>query len=110
MEIIALIFIWIGVIFCGLGVLGIVRFPDVYARLHAAGEISTLGVGGLLIGAAIIMPQIALKLLALGVFLFVTAPVVTHAIALAARRGRPSLEAIEAREAPPTPTPEAGTD
>ena len=83
MDIAGLIFIWIGVIFCAIGVLGIWRFKSVYNRLHATGVISTLGMGGLLIGAALIMPEIALKLLVLGVFVLVTAPSATQAIALA---------------------------
>lgn len=84
MEFLGLAFIWIGVFFCALGVGGMIRFPDVYMRLHAAGEISTIGLAGILLGAAILLPSATLKLIALAGFLVVTAPVATHAIAVAA--------------------------
>lgn len=86
LQIIGLVAVWVGVVFCMIGVFGMMRFPDVYNRLHAAGEISTLGVGGLLLGAALLMPQVALKLLALGVFLIVASPAATQSLALAAQR------------------------
>ncbi|NPA75715.1 MAG: cation:proton antiporter [Euryarchaeota archaeon] len=37
------IFIIIGLIFNGLGVIGLLRFPDVYTRLHAATKATTFG-------------------------------------------------------------------
>jgi multicomponent Na+:H+ antiporter subunit G len=86
LQIIGLIFLWIGVIFSVLGVVGLIRLPDVYCRLHASGKISTLGLCGLLIGAGFLMPSTALKALALGIFTIIASPVATHAIALAAYR------------------------
>jgi multicomponent Na+:H+ antiporter subunit G len=85
-QIIGLIPLWIGVIFCGLAVLGMFRFPDVYARLHASGKISTTGMAGLLLGTALIMPSTLLKGIALAIFVVITSPVSTHAIAMAAYR------------------------
>lgn len=78
--------LWGGVIFSALGILGMIRFPDVYCRLHASGKVSTLGLFGLLLGAALIMPSLALKAIALGIFIVITTPVASHAIALAAYR------------------------
>lgn len=86
MEILGLLFIWGGVAFCGVGVLGMVRMPDLYCRLHAAGKVSTVGLCGLLLGAAFIMPVAALKLLALAIFAILTLPVGTHVIAAGAYR------------------------
>ncbi len=37
------IFIAIGLTFNGLGVIGLLRFPDVYTRLHAATKATTFG-------------------------------------------------------------------
>jgi multicomponent Na+:H+ antiporter subunit G len=85
-QILGLIALWIGVIFSALGVLGLLRLPDVYCRLHASGTISTMGLCGLLVGAALLMPSTALKAIALAIFTVVTSPVATHAIALAAYR------------------------
>lgn len=85
-EIIGLLFITIGVVFCALGVLGIMRLPDVYSRLHASGKVAILGIFGLLAGTAILLPDATLKLLGLGVFILLTSPVASHAIASAAYR------------------------
>ncbi len=42
-ELIIYIFIGIGLTFNGLGVIGLLRFPDVYTRLHAATKATTFG-------------------------------------------------------------------
>lgn len=86
MEIIGLIALWIGVGFCVIGVLGVVRMPDLYCRLHASGKVGTVGLCGLLIGAAVMMPSTTVKLIALAVFALLTLPASTHAIAAAAHR------------------------
>ncbi|MBW4438130.1 MAG: monovalent cation/H(+) antiporter subunit G [Pleurocapsa minor GSE-CHR-MK-17-07R] len=85
-EIIGLLFILSGVTFCALGVLGIMRLPDVYSRIHASGKVAILGIFGLLAGTAILLPEATLKLLGLGVFILLTSPVASHAIAAAAYR------------------------
>lgn len=86
LELIGLIIVWAGVVVCVLSVLGIVRFQDVFNRLHAAGLITTLGLGALALGGTLIMPIIGWKALALFLFVLLTAPVSTHMIALAAHR------------------------
>jgi multicomponent Na+:H+ antiporter subunit G len=88
MELVGVVFLWIGIAFSAIGILGLVRLPDMYTRLHASGKVSTVGLCSLLIGAAIMMPSAALKLLALGIFALLTLPVSTHAIAAAAYRAR----------------------
>ena len=78
--------LWFGVFFCGVGVLGLVRMPDVYCRLHAGGKVSTVGLCGLLVSAAFLLPVVTLKVAALAIFCILTLPVSTHAIAAAAYR------------------------
>lgn len=73
-----------GLFFSVVGILGLVRMPDVYTRLHASGKVSTLGLFGLLVGTAFFLPDTALKLIALAIFAILTLPVSTHAIAKAA--------------------------
>jgi len=97
-EIIGVFFIVVGVLFSVLGVLGIIRLPDTYSRLHASGKTGTLGVLGLSVGAAFIMPDATLKLLALGIFLIFSAPVASHAIAAAVHRNDPEATFTEISE------------
>lgn len=78
--------LWIGIFFCGIGVIGLLRFPDVFTRLHASGKVSTLGLAFTLIGASILVPEITLKAIVLIVFVVLTSPVSSHAIASAAHR------------------------
>ena len=86
LSMMGLIILWIGVGFCAVGVLGIIRMPDLYCRLHASGKVATVGLCGLLVGAVLMMPAIAFKGLALAIFAILTLPVSTHAIAAAAHR------------------------
>ena len=70
------------------GSLGLLRLPDVYSRIHAAGIIDTAGVGFIVLG---MMLQAGLSLtsakLALIVFfLFFTSPISGHAIAMMAHK------------------------
>lgn len=78
---------------------GVVRMPDLFRSLHAASTATVLGVGPLLVAAGLGNGTILLRgLLVLG-FLFLTAPVASHAIARAYRRteerGRQSKDASE---------------
>lgn len=86
LEIIGLVFLWIGVGFSVVGIVGLIRLPDMYTRLHASGKVSTVGLCSLLLGAAVLLPEAGLKLIALTLFAVLTLPVSTHAIAAAAYR------------------------
>lgn len=69
-----------------IGATGIVRFPDFWSRLHAAGIIDTMGAEFILIGMMFQagLTQVTVKLILIGLFLFVTSPTSTHALANAA--------------------------
>jgi len=79
-------FVLFGLIFNGLGVLGVIRLPDTYSRLHASGKTATLGLIFLCLGAAVLVPRDTLKLGVLLLFMMFSSPVVSHAIAVAMRR------------------------
>ncbi|MCL4255767.1 MAG: monovalent cation/H(+) antiporter subunit G [Anaerolineae bacterium] len=85
-ELIGIIFIMIGVFFYFAGVVGLTRFPDVYLRIQAASMTSTLGIAGLLVGAAFLSPESAFLIIAWAAFMIMTSPVSSHAIANAAYR------------------------
>ena len=72
-----------GLFFFIIGVVGIIRLPDAYSRLHASGKVATLGLFGLLVSGGILMPPLLPRLLLLGLFFLLTAPVASHAIAVA---------------------------
>lgn len=70
------------------GAVGLLRFPDFYTRIHAAGITDSAGAGLLLLG---LLAQgagwaTAIRLLIIMVFLAVTSPTATHLLAHAARR------------------------
>ncbi|NOX82857.1 MAG: monovalent cation/H(+) antiporter subunit G [Alphaproteobacteria bacterium] len=68
------------------GALGLVRFPDFYTRLHAAGVTDTAGAELIIFGMMLQAPTwiVVAKLGFIAVFLGLTSPVATHAIAHAA--------------------------
>ena len=85
-EILGIALVTIGLLFYILGVIGLVRFPDVYSRIHASGKVSTLGIVFFCAGAAVLMPATTLKVLALAIFMIISQPVASHAVASAAFR------------------------
>ena len=48
----AAVLVCLGVFFLMMGAIGLVRFPDFYARMHAAGKCDTLGALLVLVGLA----------------------------------------------------------
>jgi multicomponent Na+:H+ antiporter subunit G len=77
-----------GAAFAALAGLGVVRFPDLYIRMHAATKAGTLGAGLVLLAVAIHFGSagVTLRVVAAMVFLLVTAPVAAHMIGRAAYR------------------------
>ena len=75
-----------GAALCVIGTVGVLRFPDFYTRLHAASVTDTAGVSALLFGMALLAPNwlVVAKLGAIWVFVFLTSPTASHAIANAA--------------------------
>ena len=77
----------IGVIFMLISAIGVLRLPDVYARMHAAGKAGTLGVAGLLLAAGIFFGAgIFWRMVVLIALFFITAPIATTSMARAAYR------------------------
>ncbi|MCY3833430.1 MAG: monovalent cation/H(+) antiporter subunit G [Chloroflexi bacterium] len=99
LEILGVAALVFGLFFCAVGVLGVVRLPDSLTRLHASGKVATLGLFGLLVGAALLMPSAWLRLLALGLFVLLTSPVATHAIAASVYRRREIVEELAVADA-----------
>tara|TARA_B100000949_G_C14038098_1_gene348312 strand:- start:136 stop:435 length:300 start_codon:yes stop_codon:yes gene_type:complete len=83
MTSIAIVLIVLGVFFLFMGAVGLVRFPDFYSRMHAAGKCDTLGSLLLLTGFACYngATLASVKMLAIAFFVFITSPTATHSIA-----------------------------
>ena len=84
--VIANILLVIGLLFILAGVIGILRLPDFYTRLHAMGKCDTLGVALVLIALAIHegMSLNSVKILLISVFVGLANPTSTHALGRAA--------------------------
>ncbi len=98
LELIAAAGIVFGIFFFVIGMIGFLRFSDVYTRIHASGKMSTLGMLGLLIGTAILEPDTTLRVIALAIFLITTQPVASHVIASAAYRSGVRMKDNDARD------------
>ena len=73
----------IGVVALLIGSLGLIRLPDVFCRIHAVGMIDTAGASFIILGMVIHegLSLVSVKLVLIGVFLFFTSPIATHAVA-----------------------------
>ncbi len=89
LEVVAYTLVFAGAAFCLIGAVGLLRFPDVYSRMHAAGITDTLGALLILVGLMLLAGlSLALaKLLFILAFLWMASPTATHALAKAARHG-----------------------
>lgn len=92
-ETIGMIFIFIGIAFDFLGVLGLVRLPDIYNRLQAATKCVTFGSAGILFGTFLIQGfnAFGFKCILGIIFIFLTSPVAAHAISRSAHRANIAL-------------------
>lgn len=86
LETVAMVLVFAGAGFCLIGAIGVLRFPDLFSRMHAAGIMDTLGallvLGGLILLAG--WSLAAAKLVFILAFLWMTSPTSTHALAKAA--------------------------
>ena len=90
LDILSWALIVIGSVFSVVGAFGLLRLPDFYTRLHAAGITDTLGAWALM-GGILLQTEswlVAVKLVLIVVFLFFTSPTATHALARAALASR----------------------
>ncbi len=103
-------FLLSGAGFMLVGSIGVLRLPDFYTRIHAAGITDTLAaillIAGMMIEAG--FTQTSAKLFLVAVFLFLTSPTATHAIANAAHKAglKPRLGTIKT----PHPKEQLGED
>lgn len=79
----------VGIFLVVSGGVGLLRFPDIFCRMHAAGVTETLASGLILLGLMLLAGWgiAAFKLLLILLFLLITSPTASHALAKAALHG-----------------------
>lgn len=92
-DLVAAVLIAIGTFFLMVGSIGLIRFPDVFCRMHATTKTTTLGACSILLAAVLKYGHspIGPKSLLAVWFLLLTAPAGAHMIARAAHRVRVPL-------------------
>lgn len=72
------------------GAVGVIRFPDFYTRMHAAGVTETLAAGFMLVGLMLLAgwSLVLFKLVMILLFILFTSPTASHALAKAAWKGK----------------------
>jgi multicomponent Na+:H+ antiporter subunit G len=85
-EIVTCIFLWIGAIFILLASVGVIRFRDVYMRMHAATKTGTVGISSIVLGLAVHFQdfEVTISAFLIVAFFLVTAPISAHVIGRAA--------------------------
>jgi multicomponent Na+:H+ antiporter subunit G len=87
-NILSSVLIAMGILVLAFGVIGILRLPDFYTRMHAAGKTDSLGAILIIAGFALCNAQslsfadvlVSIKILIIALFIFVASPTATHAI------------------------------
>jgi len=79
------IFLLAGSFFAVVGAIGVIRMPDLFTRLHAAGVTDTMGAGLILLGLMFLggFSLVTVKLILVLGFLWFSSPVSTYALAAA---------------------------
>lgn len=86
LEVLGWIMASLGCVVVLIGAVGVVRMPDLYTRMHAAGLSDSLGSALVLIGLALTSGSgtTVARLLMIVAFLWITSPTACHALARSA--------------------------
>jgi multicomponent Na+:H+ antiporter subunit G len=82
-EIVAIFFLFGGMFFYFVGVVGLIRMPDVFCRMHATTKCDTMGAGLIFTGLIIWqgMTFVSVNILLVLIFIWLTNPTAAHYIA-----------------------------
>ena len=86
LDVITVVFLLLGAFFFVAGTVALLRFPDVYTRLHALTKADTLGLGMIVIGVALQMGSwsVAAKLLLIWLLVMFGSATACHLVGRAA--------------------------
>ena len=87
-DVITIVFLVSGLFFYFATTIGLLRFPDFYSRMHAAGKGDTLSSLLMLLGLAMYNLHhfsvnevlVSIKIIFISIFIFLASPTATHAI------------------------------
>lgn len=84
----SILFVCLGIFLMLVGSIGIIRLPDFYARTHSASKSDTLGIIFVILGLVIYegFNQSSLKLILVLLFIALSNPIGSHALARAAMK------------------------
>jgi multicomponent Na+:H+ antiporter subunit G len=104
LDLVSWAFLLAGSFFAITGGIGVIRMPDVFTRLHAAGVTDTAGAGLILIGLMFQggLTLVTVRLILILGFLWFSSPVSTYALARAALAGGEEPVWAEDLDLPPT--------
>lgn len=104
------VFLLAGGLFGVMGGIGLLRFPDFYTRLHAAGITDTLCAFLIIVGLVIQagLALVSIKLMLILVFMVFTAPTASHALARAGMAAGDDPGNLEDEPAPVAPLDSSG--
>jgi multicomponent Na+:H+ antiporter subunit G len=89
MNIVVIVLLAAGLFFFLVGIIGIIRFPDFFSRMHPAGMLDTMGLLLTMLAIAVhilfyhfsyLSVFSCLKILLIVVFVYITSPIASHAI------------------------------
>jgi len=85
LDALCVVFLLGGTLFTVIGGIGMIRLPSFYTRCHAAGMTDSAGAAGVLLGLCFVAePLVAVKLLSVLAFIWLTSVASTHALVKAA--------------------------
>ena len=89
-DLLAILALTVGLFFMFVGVLGVLRMPDAYSRMHAASKCTTLGLTGMLIAAGLHLwtLEVVAKSATVIIFTYIATPIGAHLLAKAAHHGK----------------------
>lgn len=89
-DVLSWVLLLAGSFFVFTGAVGLLRLPEFFTRIHSAGVTDTLG-AGLMLAAMLLQAgswTVAAKLFLIFLFMMITGPTSTHALAKAALHGK----------------------
>lgn len=88
-ELLGAVLVFVGILFFISGTIGLLRFPDIYTRLHALTKADNVGLGLLIIGLAVQAPDwlAVAKLVLIWFLVLLASTTASHLVARTALRG-----------------------